>query len=570
MHVRILLPIFCFTALCAADLRAHAFGVETNYWPFWVGRDAPDAPPTPPVPAAAPAASAATPAASASPAPAASAGASWEAAGPLAFSRPLSPFRRGDGATTAAGFRPLYAEKRGPGGNLTHAHLLYPFFSYTAKENGGCAWSVFGVINHDRAPAIRPTAGEKTDNQFDLWPFYFSNQVAGSPEKSYRAVFPFYGSVYSRLLNDRITWVMWPFYARFERNHVATTTVLWPFFRRTKGEGNHGFAFWPLLGWRGKENAYRERYLLWPLIFRHEHNLWEQQPAVKTGFLPFYYGETSPAATSRNYLLFFGRTRATAPRRYDETRYLWPLFVQGRGEHLRVNRWAPFYTHSKTPDREKTWLLWPLWKHGLWHDGQNAYERRQFAFFLYHSTWQQSFARPAPRPANKTTVWPLYTSWSDGAGRRQVQALSPLEVFLPTNEPTRLIWSPLFALYRYEQAAPGVFRHALLWNLVTCRREPGVREFHLGPLYSAHGNAGYKRHALLNGVAGLDRRPDRGWRPFFFKFRPEGPAFAKPAATLNTATPAAAATTAAARPKRDITYHTRGGNARPVFQATRK
>lgn len=545
MHARFLLPIFCAAALCAggARLRGHAFGAETNYWPFWVGRDAPPAPRTAPT---------TTPAASA---------ASWDAAGPLAFSRPLSPFRRNDGATTSGGLRPLYVEKRGPDGNLTHAHFLYPFLNYTAKERGGYAWSVLGAINHDHDPAIRPTAEEKTDNRFDLWPFYFSNQVAGAPEKSYRAVFPIYGSVDSRLLSDRITWFMWPFYARYERNNVATTTLFWPFFRWTEGEGNHGFAFWPFFGRRGKENAYRERYLLWPLLFRNEYNLWEQQPAVKTGFLPFYYGETSQTTTSRNYLLFFGSTRTTAPHRYDETRYFWPFFVQGRGERLRVNRWAPFYTHSKTPNREKTWVLWPLWKHMLWSDGQNAYERHQALFFLYHSTRQQSLGQPAPRPANKTTVWPFCTTWSDGAGRRQIQALSPLEVFLPTNEPVRLIWSPLFALYRYEQAAPGAFRHSLLWNFVTYRREPDVREFHLGPLYSAHGNAGYKRHALLNGVVGLDRRPDRGWRPFLLKFRPEGPAFAK--------------TDAAAPPirhpsRRHLAYHTRGGSARPVFQAAGK
>jgi hypothetical protein len=544
MHARLLLPIFCAAAFCATDLRGHAFGTETNYWPFWVGRDAPSAPP--PTPATTTAAAAVT------------AAASWDAAGPLAFSRPLPPFRRADGATSAAGLRPLYAEKRGPDGGLTHAYFLYPFFSYMAKEKGGHAWSVLGVINHDHAPAIRPTAGEKTDDQFDLWPFYFSNRAAGSPGKSYRALFPFYGDVPGRFLNDRVTWRMWPLYARFERNDVATTTVLWPFFRRTEGDGNHGFAFWPLFGWRGKENAYRERYLLWPLVFRHEHNLWERQPAVKTGVLPFYYGETSPATTNRNYLLFFGRTRTTAPHDYNETRYFWPFLVQGRGERRRVNRWAPFYTYSKTPEREKTWVMWPLWKHSLWGDGQNAYERRQFLFFLYHSTRQQSFDHPAPRPAGKTSVWPLYTSWSDGAGRRQLQVLSPFEVFLPMSEPVRLIWSPLFALYRYEQAAPGAFRHSLLWNLVTCRREPGVSEFHLGPLYSAHSNAGYKRHALLNGVAGIDRRPDRGWRPFLLKFRPEGPAFAK----------TGAAAPAIQQPsRRNLTYNNHGGSARPVFLA---
>jgi len=43
----------------------------------------------------------------------------------------------------------------------------------------------------------------------------------------------------------------------------------------------------------------------------------------------------------------------------------------------------------------------------------------------------------------------------NGAGARQFQLFSPVDVFLGDNENVRLLWSPLFAIYRYDQPARG-------------------------------------------------------------------------------------------------------------------
>ena len=97
--------------------------------------------------------------------------------------------------------------------------------------------------------------------------------------------------------------------------------------------------------------------------------------------------------------------------------------------------------------------------------------------------------------------------------------LSPLEVFFPTNDIVRQLYTPVFALYRYDRTDADTSRHSLLWKAVTWRRSPAGKEFHLGPLLSVQAGAEKQRIALGNGLLGLQRRPgERAWRLFLFDF----------------------------------------------------
>ena len=320
-----------------------------------------------------------------------------------------------------------------------------------------------------------------------------------------------------------MTWTLFPLYARFEHHGVTTTTAPWPIGKIITGDGQHGFALWPLFGWRAKAGVDREQYYLWPLIYKNEAKLGTPTPEVALGVLPFYARDQEAGALSETYLWpFFGYTHRTAPYRYDETRWFWPLLVQGRGDDRRINRWAPFYTHSTIKGDDKHWVLWPLFREEKWNDGGLAQTKTQFLYFLYWSLQQRSAAHPALAPAQKTHLWPLLSYWDDGAGRRQLQVLSPLEVFFPYNEPVRLAYSPLFALYRYDQRAPGDVRGSFLWDAITWRRSPEQREFHLGPLLSVERGPGGGRVALGCGLLGLKRGPaERAWRLFLFDFPPK-------------------------------------------------
>jgi hypothetical protein len=444
--------------------------------------------------------------------------------------------------TQQQGLGPLIAERRAPDGTFTRMlrpiflestqgeketrHFLYPFFTWQ-RDGAYSYFTFFQLVNnrHDTGLGGRPVHG------FDVWPFYFSRET-GDPATSYHALLPIAGTIKNRFGKDELNWVAFPLYLRVEKSGRETTYAPWPFLRFTEGNGHHGFEFWPLGGSVARANDYHNQYYLWPLIYKQETHLDQPVPDVKLGFLPFYTRDTRPGYINENYLWpFFGYSDRTTPKLYHETRYFWPLAVQGRGDERYVNRWAPFYTNSVVKGYDKTWILWPLIRNARWQEQGVAQERNQLLYFLYWSHEQRSLSNPAAKPAYKKHLWPLFSVWDNGAGRRQLQLLSPLEVFFPNNQPIRDLYSPLFALYRYDQRAADDVRWNILWNLVSRRRSPAEREFHLGPLFSTRASAETgERIALGNGLLSWRRAPgDTRWRFSVFDFR-RTPANQTPAA----------------------------------------
>jgi hypothetical protein len=375
----------------------------------------------------------------------------------------------------AEGFRPFWLHTRE--GPRESTLLLYPFFTWQ-RDDGYRSFSFFQLVN-----VSRDTGPDRpTDHRLDVWPVYFSRDT-GEPADSYRALLPFGGTIRHRFGYDQIQFVLFPFYADTEKNAAHTTHAPWPFLRFIHGAGQHGFEFWPLFGHRGRAGDFDDQFYLWPLGYRSAKNLSAAQPEVKLGVLPFYTRDSAPGFISETFVWpFFGYTHRTEPYRYDEQRYLWPFLVQGRGDQRYVNRWGPVYTHSVIKGYDKTWFVWPLFRHARWADAGIAQEQNQVLWILYWSLTQRSTTNPAAAPAHKTHLWPLLSSWDNGAGQRQLQLLSPFEVFFPTNEPVRQLWSPLTAIYRYEQRAPGDTRGSVLFSLISWRNSPAGREFHLGPL----------------------------------------------------------------------------------------
>ncbi len=406
---------------------------------------------------------------------------SWTGAGPLLFSGPAPA----PDAGTARGFRPLYVRVTGDGSVKTD--ILYPLFFFR-KYPDSYKWSIFQLINGEGVDAGSTVDGGPTDRHFDIWPFYFSHET-GDAADSYHALLPIYGTIKYRLGYDRLSWVLFPLYVESFKKGTNTTYTPWPFVRVMSGAQN-GLAVWPLFGATSGPGPVRHFYCLWPLIW---NNVVEPKPdapetdapGTEFGFLPFYTREKSPGVISENYLWpFFGYTERTIPYRYSERRYFWPFLLQGRGDDRVLNRWGPFYTYSNTKGTDSRWIVWPLWHRRTWVDADIAQSKTQFFYFVYWSLDQTSVSRPSLAPAYKRHFWPLVSIWDNGAGSRQLQFPSPLEVFFTDNPDIRETWTPLFSIYRYDRQPSGETRHSLLWSAVTWRRgaAEGLEEFHIGPL----------------------------------------------------------------------------------------
>lgn len=463
---------------------------------------------------------------------AASPAGAWTGAGPFLFRKPAGDLE----GNTVSGFRPFWVRIDRPNGDFRSAYFLYPLFSYSVDATT-YQWSVFELVRRWGRREGAPPPGNVYDRrgEFEVFPFWFSRE-SGDPNLSYRALFPIHGTVKNKLTLENLSWTLFPLYVRNEKRGVVSTWTPWPFLRVTRGAAE-GWAVWPLYGYVAKPDGSRHDTYLWPFGFKSIRQPSPDappgtEPQRDFGVLPFYTRSTGPGYINEDYLWpFFGYTNRTAPRAYQERRYFWPLFMQGHGDDRRVNRWAPFYSHSVVKGYDKRWLLWPVLRHATWsNDDRIQHTRTQFLYFLYWNEEQRAIGRPNVAPAELTHVWPLFSDWNNGAGRRQWQLFSPLDVFFPGNEKMRHAWTPFFALARHERRESGDERTSLLWNAVTWERRPteARSEFHLGPLLGVTRHAAEKRIALGNGLLGLQRGADRRWRMFWLDFpaKPARPATA--------------------------------------------
>lgn len=447
---------------------------------------------------------------------------SWTAAGPLLFSKSAP-----DGGTTS-GVRPFWVQTKEANGTLRSGLGLYPVFTYRADAET-YAWSFFELVKRagrkDGAPS--PKSILENGEAFDVWPFWFSRRADDSAD-GYRALFPVAGTIKRRLGFEQLSWTLFPFYVENHRRGAITTSTPWPFIRTTRGAA-HGFALWPLFGWQERPGVSRDEFFLWPFAYRSTQPTPAAAPAGTAparhfAVLPLYAREQRAGFVSENYLWpFFGYTDRTSPWRYHEARYFWPFLVQGRGDDRYVNRWGPFYTHSVIKGIDKTWIAWPLYREKRWSEQGLVQTQTQFLWRIYWSLEQRSASNPSLAPATIRHAWPLFSTWDNGAGRRQIQALSPFEVFFPGNTKMREVWGPLFSLYRYDQRAPGHARHSLFWDLVSWETRPSPSTHAALPIETRPGaqrvGAPEERLALARGLVGL-RRPtgERAWRLFWLDF----------------------------------------------------
>lgn len=420
--------------------------------------------------------------------------------------------------------------------NRRSHYILYPLYGYRAND-AGYYWNLFYLIRGSKYE----TDGTLDSRTFEVIPFYFDHDYPKAPEFSYWGFLPFYGEVKDRIFQDRISWVLAPFYMEWENNGAITYGTPWPFVRYRTGNGNSGAALWPLFGSFEKPGVYHYSYVLWPLIYYRTKDLNTAEPSTAYGFLPFYAYEDGPGGlVSETFLWpFFGYTDREDPY-YREVRYFWPFFVQGRGNVARdrwnliyanmaekdpsmtyryVNRWAPFYTHSIRNGVDKKWWMWPLLKRTSYETKRLDVRTWSFLYVLYWGQTQTALDPEVDFRASRTYAWPFFSHGNNGEGRRQFQLFTPLMPWFKHNEVVRDLYSPLFGIYRYERnSVEGTWRHDLLFNLITLeKKESTGHRFTLGPILDVQSGEEKAGFSVLHGLLGRERKgDDTEWRLFWF------------------------------------------------------
>ena len=252
----------------------------------------------------------------------------------------------------------------------------------------------------------------------------------------------------------------------------SSTYTPWPFIQTDAAATEHGFALWPLYGYAQQDprdliihfssgrlagtipTSPRRR------VRRHAAHAAVRFPAI------LRHGNTTGSFNNEDFLWpFFGYTDRTLPNRYHETRYFWPFLVQGHGdEPLRQPLGAVLHALGHQ-GRGQDLVLWPLLRQANWTDGDIAQKRTQFLYLLYWSQQQtQPDQSPRPRPPTAPTSGRCSANGTTAPADGSSSSSARLRFSSPTTTSVRETWTPFFAIYRYDQRAPGDKRWSLLWE----------------------------------------------------------------------------------------------------------
>lgn len=412
----------------------------------------------------------------------------------LSILGPLIKFQtKGEDRDTAV--RPFFYESANLREQRSSTDFLYPAASKESSPEAD-SYRVFGVFQTTTYRKGEP----KEEHGTSFFPFYFS----GTSEKygPYRAVVPFYGTLYQRFWRDEYHFVLFPLYGRTVKKGTTNRHYLYPFFSTTSGENESGFEFFPLYGQSRKDGVYRKRYVLWPFYTSSDTGLNTDNPTSKRYLFPLYAATDSPNRTSRSYLWpFFGYDDDRA-RKTHETDYFWPFIYTVRGEGRDATVLLPLWSRDSHPGGEKRWLLWPLYRHQEMSSELFREEQDRILFFLYadrRQTWPKDGAT-----ARRTSLWPLFLYKNTSHGVSSLSVPAPVESILD-KEGIERDWAPLWRIYQRRWNENGDSASSFLWNFFWHERRGGDLAFELFPLvmYRSEPKGGDLK--LLKGLFGLTR-----------------------------------------------------------------
>lgn len=262
---------------------------------------------------------------------------------------------------------------------------------------------------------------------------------------TYNYFYPFYHVRYGDGMKG---WQFWPFVGR-EHKDITTKTNTWGDLETTPG--------------------YDLRFVMWPFYARQEREIGTTNQESTLVAFPFYRSLRSPQRDSISYLLPLGLTITDdRTRKFHEVDAPWPFIVFARGEGKTVNRVWPFYSRAHNEALESNFYLWPLYKFNAIHGETLERHRTRLLLFLYQHVRDEN--RETGKHRSRTDLWPFFVQHHELDGTSRLQVLAPLETFLPLSKSIERNYSPLWSIWRAEHN-PTTGRHSqsLLWNLY--RRE---------------------------------------------------------------------------------------------------
>jgi hypothetical protein len=378
---------------------------------------------------------------------------------------------------------PLFSHDSDPAVESREYDLLYPVLTYE-RFGTEYRWQLAQVLSFSGGEDPRDFPVKR----FTLFPIYFQ-QRSPDPSENYTALVPLYGHLKNRLFRDEIFFVLFPIYSETRKRDVITENYLYPFFDVSRGDGLHGWQFWPLVGTQHKEvttqtNGFGEIetvagfdkfFALWPIHFYQNTGIGTDDPAKFRANLPLYAYLRSPQRDSTTVLWPFFSWIEDRGKKYHEWQGPYPFVVVARGAGKTVTRAWPLFSRAHNDTLESDYYLWPLYRYDRLHSGALDYRRTRVLFYLFGNVTEENVDSGAQRC--RVDLWPLFHYHRDFNGNKRLQILAPIEPVLPNNSGVERNWSPLWSLWRSENnPKSGAASQSLLWNFYRRDTAPTSRK----------------------------------------------------------------------------------------------
>jgi len=325
-------------------------------------------------------------------------------------------------------------------------------------------------------------------SKFTIFPLYFQ-QRSPNPELNYTALVPVYGHIQGRLFRNEIFFVLFPLYVETQKRDVVTDNYLFPIFHLRHGDGLHGWQVWPLAGSEHKSvttqtNGFGETevvgghdsfFALWPVYLRQNNNLGTDNPEKFRAVIPFYVRSRSPKRDFTSVIWPLFNWIDDRENKYREWEGPFPFVVIARGEGKTTTRFWPLFSQAHSAVAEENYYVWPLYKYNRFHTGVLDQNRTRILFYLFSDVEERN--TETGKSLRRIDLWPLFTYHRGFNGNRWLQIIAPVEVALPNNRGVERNWAPLWSLWRSEaNSGTGASSQSLLWNLYRRDTAPAAKK----------------------------------------------------------------------------------------------
>jgi hypothetical protein len=381
---------------------------------------------------------------------------------------------------------PLFSHNADPAVESREDDFLYPLLTY---ERYGTQYRWQFIQLFSVSGGQEPEDSSK--RRVTIFPIYFQ-QRSPDTNDNYTALVPFYGHLKDRLMRDEIFFVMFPIYSETRKRDVVTDNYLYPFFHLRRGDGLHGWQFWPLAGAEHKDvtavtngfgetgiiGGYDKFFALWPIHSWQNTGIGTDAPEKFRADLLLYSYSRSPKRDSTSVLWPFFTWIDDREKKYREWEGPYPFVVVARGEGKTATRVLPLFGRAHNDTFESDFYLWPLYKFNRLRAGALEQQRTRILFYLFQDVTERNTNTAAEK--RRVDLWPLFTWHRDFKGNARLQILAPIEPMLPSNRGVERNWSPLWSLWRSEDnPATGASSRSLLWNLYRRDAAPRAKKISL-------------------------------------------------------------------------------------------